>query len=436
MYPTMLILNSFFTLIHACGIMALLLNIRLGDVSRRRTAAAFVLTAVILVTNLVMLLRLPTDVYLKSYPLLINLPVFIVFSLLSRYKGLKILFVLLTALIFGGPAVTISRLVSMLTGCGDNMQMVVRWLCYPIMIFLIWRFLKPLFNYMMEYCNKGWGVFCLVPISFCAMAFFDGGGYAVALHLERVSYSAISMYTLMITVYILISTLFKRTREQMLAQNEAGLLSVQIENAKLQLQELKSTQEQAANYRHDLRHHIGLINGFLEHGDAEKAKGYLNKIQAEVDSITPVRFCENETVNLVLSSFSGRAEKSGVTLSIKAELPQELDIPDTELCSVLSNGLENALNAAVKVADVSLRKVYLECRVDRNQLLLMIENPYEGDLLMERGVPQSKCEGHGFGCRSMLAIAEKQNGFCTFKAADGIFTLRVILPMERIGVMV
>ena len=64
-------------------------------------------------------------------------------------------------------------------------------------------------------------------------------------------------------------------------------------------------------------------------------------------------------------------------------------------------------------------------------LLLEIENAYAGEVQMKEGLPVSAEKDHGYGCPSMRSIAEKRNGFCTFKAAGGIFTLRVVLPLEK-----
>ena len=64
-------------------------------------------------------------------------------------------------------------------------------------------------------------------------------------------------------------------------------------------------------------------------------------------------------------------------------------------------------------------------------LLLEIVNTYTGKLKMKDDMPTTEEDSHGYGCRSMRAIAEKRNGFCTFKAQDGVFTLRVVLPMEK-----
>lgn len=66
----------------------------------------------------------------------------------------------------------------------------------------------------------------------------------------------------------------------------------------------------------------------------------------------------------------------------------------------------------------------------RSNLLIEGKNPYAGAIEMKEGLPVSKQSGHGYGCRSIRAIAQRHHGHCSFDAADGLFTLQVILPMR------
>jgi hypothetical protein len=179
-----------------------------------------------------------------------------------------------------------------------------------------------------------------------------------------------------------------------------------------------------------MRHHFSLIQSYLADGETQKAEQYLAQAQADIDAITPVRYCENHTVNLILSSFAGKAKQLDVALFVNAVLPSQLSIPETELCAVLSNALENAVMVASLVEDASLRKVYLNCKVSNKLLLLYMQNSYIGTVVMEHGLPKACSLGHGLGSKSMATIAEKRNGYCNCEASDGTFTLRIALPLD------
>ena len=148
-----------------------------------------------------------------------------------------------------------------------------------------------------------------------------------------------------------------------------------------------------------------------------------------MDAITPRHFCENELVNLLCSSFSNKAARMGAGFTVDARLPKELPVSDTELCSILSNGLENALHAVAPL-EGSLKWVELYCGVRLNKLLIEIKNPYAGQITMRDGLPVSGRDGHGYGFRSIRSIATQNRGLCTFDAEHGVFTLRVMLPLH------
>ncbi|HHY91208.1 MAG TPA: sensor histidine kinase, partial [Clostridiales bacterium] len=62
--------------------------------------------------------------------------------------------------------------------------------------------------------------------------------------------------------------------------------------------------------------------------------------------------------------------------------------------------------------------------------LIFIENGFTGEVVMENGLPQSSREGHGFGIKSMVMIAERYNGYCSFEAKGEIFIMRAVLPLQ------
>ena len=95
----------------------------------------------------------------------------------------------------------------------------------------------------------------------------------------------------------------------------------------------------------------------------------------------------------------------------------------------MSNGLENAFRA-VSGLDEQQRTVSLYGGVRLNKLLLEIKNPYQGEIVMCEGLPVSDRAGHGYGCRSMQAIAARRGGLFELQAENGVFLLRLALPLN------
>jgi len=69
------------------------------------------------------------------------------------------------------------------------------------------------------------------------------------------------------------------------------------------------------------------------------------------------------------------------------------------------------------------------CEVKQNELLLQIQNPYAGQVVIRNGLPVSEQEGHCCGYKSIQSIAQRNGGLCSFKAENGVFALRLAFPL-------
>lgn len=236
------------------------------------------------------------------------------------------------------------------------------------------------------------------------------------------------------TFYLVFVLLYyNESQKQTKAQRERDIFASQFQHARLELDAMRRMQNNTVIYRHDMRHHLSLIGGFAADGDLLKIKEYLASTEAAIDALTPIRYCENETVNLILSSFENKARKIQVTLHADVKLPEELDVNDTELCALLSNALENAIIAAAQVEEEKLRKVFIHAIVNGDRLIISTENVYVEKIEMEGELPKSKCKeaGHGFGIKSMVAIVERHGGLYSFETEGGVFVLRLLLPLGK-----
>ena len=182
----------------------------------------------------------------------------------------------------------------------------------------------------------------------CTYYIFD---YATTVYSDAL-YSGIQalnefLPTALITFYILFLPAFHiETQKRSNAEVQRSLLEVELKQSQQEMDAMRASEMQTAVYQHDMRHHLNMIGGLLAAGQSQQAQDYIQRVQSDVESITTRRFCENDTVNLLCSAFAQRAERAGVQLQVDARVPGDLPISDTELCSLLSNALENALRAA------------------------------------------------------------------------------------------
>ena len=213
------------------------------------------------------------------------------------------------------------------------------------------------------------------------------------------------------------------------AEHQTAALESELSYAQQEISALRDSAERTAVYRHDFRHHLRMIDSLLASGSYDQAAEYIRRAEGEVDALVPTRYCEHETVNLLLSAFRDRAKGRGVSMNIRASLPKELRLPETELCTLLSNGLENALNAASALPAESEPAIDFYGGIKQNHLLLEIRNPYAGEVVMQDGIPLASGPERHYGCRSIQLIVQRRKGDCSFEACEGVFVLRIALPL-------
>ena len=298
---------------------------------------------------------------------------------------------------------------------------------YPVFLLLRRYFVRPAYSAMTA-SHQSLLLFGSLPVAYY---FYD---YATVVYSDVLSTDirALNEFppTALIVFYVMfLSAYHKQMQTRADAELQRSMLEAALKQAEVEVEGLRSVETQVAVYQHDMRHHLTAIDGFLAADQPQQAKEYIQKVQADVDAITPRHFCENELVNLLCSSFSNKAARMDAGFTVDARLPKELPVSDTELCSILSNGLENALHA-VGTLEKPLKWVELYCGVRLNKLLIEIKNPYAGQITMRDDLPVSDRDGHGYGCRSIRSIATQNRGLCTFDAEHGVFTLRVMIPLH------
>lgn len=368
-----------------------------------------------------------TDYTLKLHPPIIHIPMILFFTIyLKRPWSIATVSVLSGYLCCQAP-----RLIGSLARAAFESRLADHIFCIVAVVpayYFLKRYVVGSISELMEKSTKSRVLLGAVPF-FCYIfvyvttiytdTFYKGTKWAVQFVPSIISV----FYFLFIILY------YAETQKQVDAQRERDMLTAQLHLAKTEFTTLRQLQNCTAVYRHDMRHHFTFLQGLATDGNIEGIKEYLKTTQSDIDAITPVRFCENETANLILSAFSTRAEQKGVLLSVEAKLPATIPLSDTEFCSLLSNSLENAIAAAAACLDSRCKTVTFKAMVHKNKLLISIDNIYSGEIRMKSGLPQSPFEGHGYGTRSIMSIAEERGGQAIFSAEGGVFNLKIMIPL-------
>ena len=416
-------------LLFVCALLWILMDIHLGELTRTQKWLFPLLILILVVFNHILRQQLGLAVYSKMIFLTMHVPYFLIFLHITKCGAIKMVFMIFSAVVFTAPTILVGNLTKQLFAGSNPALLLSNLVTYGIVLLMAQFIFRPGFNYLIKHGDKQFlQRFFLVPFLY----------YIYMLAAMNLDFSVLNsaggfVVRILPTIYVFVfySLLLRNYKElnekrELLTAQRA--LTQALGAAEEQIELLNEAQTQTAIHQHEMRHHLIVIEGFLSADKPRLAAEYIQEVRADVESIMPRRFCENEIVNLLCSSFTGKAERFGIRLAIEAKLPKELPISDTELCSMVSNGLENALHA-VAALELPLKWVGFFCGIRNNKLLIEIKNPYAGEIIMQDGLPISQRENHGYGCHSIRAITERNRGHCIFEPEKGLFTLRVAIPV-------
>ena len=108
------------------------------------------------------------------------------------------------------------------------------------------------------------------------------------------------------------------------------------------------------------------------------------------------------------------------------QIPEALTIPGAELCAVLGNLMDNAIEACRRLPEGTPRRITVRGRVNGGFLVLRVQNPVSGE---ENNIPVGGAllDSHGWGLSIVRQIAERRGGRLTTERSDGRFISTVWL---------
>lgn len=175
-----------------------------------------------------------------------------------------------------------------------------------------------------------------------------------------------------------------------------------------------------------MRKQIAGASEMLWQGNVRQAADVLMDI-AEAGSLENVRvYCQNPRINHVIAYYAARFIEHNIRFTCDMHLEDDRRLPEAEIYLILNHGLENALEASVKLP-MDQRFIKLQSRIVQGQFLIRLQNHFEGELHITGNTPRTKkvMPGHGYGLSSMQAAAKRANGEMIIRTEGNHFILEV-----------
>lgn len=190
-------------------------------------------------------------------------------------------------------------------------------------------------------------------------------------------------------------------------------------------------------FRHEWRHQLTAMDALYQKGDLAAIGEQLEKLKFQTEKSTQIKYSEHFAVNAILQDCAARAEKSGTGFEAAAALPKEINISEIDLCTLLMNMLDNALDANKGSENGENKYIKFKAEIKNGFLAIRCENTYSGEIITEKNNLPRTTKGnkseHGFGMLQMESVAKKYNSVLDISHDDAkhIFTVQTALKLPE-----
>ena len=194
--------------------------------------------------------------------------------------------------------------------------------------------------------------------------------------------------------------------------------------------EVENIYRQMRGWRHDYHNHIQTMKAYRSLGENEKIDTYLNSLETDLTSVDTLIKSGNVMVDAILNSKLSLAKDRRISINAKAVVPKKITISEIDLCIIIGNLLDNAIEACMRNNDEAKRFIRVYMDLKRDNLYLSITNSLDGTVRKQDGrYISSKGGNHGFGLLRVDKIVDKYAGYIKRRDAEGAFTSEVMLPL-------
>ena len=169
--------------------------------------------------------------------------------------------------------------------------------------------------------------------------------------------------------------------------------------------EVENIYRQMRGWRHDYHNHIQAMKAHLALRQIDELAEYLGKLDEDLTT--------------------------RIHVNAKATVPAQLKISEIDLCVIIGNLLDNAVEACLKQECPEDRFIRVYIGLLKDQLYLSISNS-AGGAVKKSGrlyLSTKDSDSHGFGLLRVDRIVEKYAGYLNRQNEEGVFATEIMLPL-------
>ncbi len=233
--------------------------------------------------------------------------------------------------------------------------------------------------------------------------------------------------------YTLVGIIIASVSKTLTLRNNFNIIENQLNLQRHNYDSLSKAIEKYSILKHDMRHHAIAIKSMLHSGNYGDALKYIEQFNDSKTLQDPPIVCKNFTVDSFVKYYMAIASDKNIKFNTKLNIPEDINISSTDLCIIMGNAIENAINACNKM-DNNNKHIHLTSNILGANLVIKIINSFNGEIKKDgdRFISTSH-EGQGLGLLSITTLAEKYKGYVDIKYTDEVFEIAIVMNLETIS---
>ena len=200
----------------------------------------------------------------------------------------------------------------------------------------------------------------------------------------------------------------------------------------LEEQHFKQIEEkryEVAKIRHDINNQLASIKSMVHSRHIEQAEELIGELENTVSRTQEYRYCSIPVVNAVISEKNKEAEKYGIRLVTKIDIPDSAGITQHHLCSAFANMIDNAIRAerGFTEKDSDRKIINVDAVSDSVSVYITVRN-YVSGVEISREDDYSL---HGYGQQILVDIAQIYSGRFEKSEKNGEYTCTLVMQMKE-----
>lgn len=314
---------------------------------------------------------------------------------------------------------------------GENTWLIISSEIYELMIFVFIVFIKKKISCRNDVRSTNkvyWSDIASMFIITANTVFLAGGAFCLFTE-ANVNYDALGI-SMLISCFILTAMCYLQNilHNKVDYYREIVRKNEELENMKTKYyRSLEAENYRMHKIKHEYRRHMVAVRELCASDVSEAYKyadTWLNNSMRPETTID----CGNKIVSILIISAYERTKLKNICFKWKGRVPENKNLSKNELCELIGNVLDNAVDECERVGENSY--VYIKFMVNRDKLLIISENTCQNkNIPYNENMPSSKNAHHGYGMENIKAIVKHHDGNIEWWAEDNIFHIKIIIDI-------